>query len=80
MSVKKVIGDFIGYGTSFLAEEKWKLPLPIGYSHGYSRALSNQGRVLVNGHRCIVVGSVNMNMMTIDVTNIETVKKTMKWY
>jgi alanine racemase len=54
--------------------------VPIGYSHGYSRALSNQGRVLVNGHRCIVVGSVNMNMMTIDVTNIETVKKTMKWY
>jgi alanine racemase len=48
--------------------------VPIGYSHGYSRALSNQGRVLVNGHRCIVVGSVNMNMMTIDVTNIETVK------
>jgi hypothetical protein len=28
MSAKKVaIGDFIGYGTSFLAEEKWKLPL-----------------------------------------------------
>jgi alanine racemase len=37
--------------------------------------LSNQGRVLINGHRCIVVGSVNMNMMTIDVTNIEIVKK-----
>lgn len=77
MSVKKVaIGEFIGYGTSFLAERKMNIAvIPIGYSHGYSRSLSNQGRVLINGHRCIVVGSVNMNMMTVDVTNIETVKK-----
>lgn len=77
MSVKKVnIGDFIGYGTSFLAERNMKIAvIPIGYSHGYSRSLSNQGRVLINGQRCIVVGSVNMNMMTVDVTDIETVKK-----
>ncbi|UQD56728.1 alanine racemase [Flavobacterium sp. K5-23] len=77
MSVKKVnIGDFIGYGTSFLAERKMKIAVvPIGYSHGYSRSLSNQGRVLINGHRCIVVGSVNMNMMSVDVTDIETIKK-----
>jgi alanine racemase len=50
--------------------------IPIGYSHGYSRSLSNQGRVLIKG-QCIVVGSVNMNMMTVDVTNLESVK-TMK--
>ncbi|SDW57507.1 alanine racemase [Flavobacterium degerlachei] len=77
MSVKKVkIGEFIGYGTSFLAERNMTVAvIPIGYSHGYSRSLSNQGRVLINGQRCIVVGSVNMNMMTVDVTNIESVKK-----
>ncbi|MEZ7504538.1 alanine racemase [Flavobacterium sp. Arc2] len=77
MSVKKVkIGELIGYGTSFLAERNMKVAvIPIGYSHGYSRSLSNQGRVLINGQRCIVVGSVNMNMMTVDVTNIESVKK-----
>jgi len=77
ISLKKVnIGDFIGYGTSFLAERKMKIAVvPIGYSHGYSRSLSNQGRVLINGHRCTVVGSVNMNMMTVDVTDIETVNK-----
>jgi alanine racemase len=49
--------------------------IPIGYSHGYSRSLSNQGRVLIKGQQCIVVGSVNMNMMTVDVTNLESVKK-----
>jgi alanine racemase len=27
------------------------------------------------GQQCIVVGSVNMNMMTVDVTNLESVKK-----
>jgi alanine racemase len=77
MSVKKVkIGEFIGYGTSFLAERKMKVAvIPIGYSHGYSRSLSNQGRVLIHGQQCIVVGSVNMNMMTVDVTNLESVKK-----
>ncbi|WPR70550.1 alanine racemase [Flavobacterium sp. NG2] len=69
-------GEFIGYGTSFLAERKMKIAvIPIGYAHGYSRSLSNQGRVLINGHRCIVVGSVNMNMMSVDVTDIEKVKK-----
>ncbi|MFT4983008.1 MAG: alanine racemase [Flavobacterium sp.] len=77
MSVKNVkIGEFIGYGTSFLAERKMKVAaIPIGYSHGYSRSLSNQGRVLIKGQQCIVVGSVNMNMMTVDVTNLESVKK-----
>ncbi|MEZ7515884.1 alanine racemase [Flavobacterium frigidarium] len=77
MSLKKVsIGDFIGYGTSFLAERNMKIAvIPIGYSHGYSRSLSNQGRVLINGQRCIVVGSVNMNMMTVDVTDVAAVKK-----
>jgi alanine racemase len=35
--------------------------------------LSNQGSH--QGQQCIVVGSVNMNMMTVDVTNLESVKK-----
>jgi alanine racemase len=71
MSVKCKIES--GYGTSFLAEKV--ASIPIGYSHGYSRSLSNQGRVLIKGQQCIVVGSVNMNMMTVDVTNLESVKK-----
>jgi len=77
MSVKKVnIADFIGYGTTFMAKRKMKIAVvPIGYSHGYSRSLSNQGRVLIHGQRCVVVGSVNMNMMIIDVTDIDTAKK-----
>lgn len=77
MSIKKVNqGEFIGYGTSYMAKEKMKIAVvPIGYAHGYSRSLSNHGRVIVNDHRCMVVGTVNMNMMVIDVTDVQTLKK-----
>ena len=77
MSVKKInSGDFVGYGTSFMASEKMKIAIvPVGYSHGYSRSLSNLGRVLINGKRCMVIGTVNMNMLTVNVTDLEEIKK-----
>ncbi|MAZ37609.1 hypothetical protein N8085_00480 [Salibacteraceae bacterium] len=42
---------------------------------GYSRSLSNQGKVLINGARFDVVGTVNMSMLAVDVTSNESVKK-----
>ena len=77
MSVKKInSGDFAGYGTSFMASEKMKIAVvPVGYSHGYSRSLSNLGRVLINGKRCMAIGTVNMNMLTVNVTDLEYIKK-----
>lgn len=77
MSVKDVqTGEFIGYGTAYLANSNMKIAtIPVGYSHGFSRLLSNQGRVLINGQRVSVVGTVNMNMMSVDVSKIEGVKK-----
>lgn len=77
MSVKKIkTTNFIGYGTSFMAKRDMKVAIiPIGYAHGYSRSLSNHGRVLVQGQRCVVIGLVNMNMIAVDVTDIKTVKK-----
>lgn len=76
MSLKKVNAfEFIGYGTSYMAKENMKIAvIPIGYSHGYCRMLSNRGRVLINQHRCMVVGTVNMNMMVVDVSDIPTVR------
>ena len=77
MNVKNVdSGEYVGYGTSFMASEKMKIAVvPVGYSHGYSRSLSNLGRVLINGKRCMVIGTVNMNMLTVNVTDLEGVKK-----
>jgi alanine racemase len=76
MSLKKVkTGEFISYGTSYLAQKDMKIALiPVGYAHGFSRNLSNQGRVLISGLRVAVIGMVNMNMLIVDVTANDNVK------
>ncbi|MCF8239298.1 MAG: alanine racemase [Saprospiraceae bacterium] len=64
-------GQFVGYGTSYLANAAIRVAqIPVGYSHGYSRNLSNHGRVLIRGHRVNVIGMVNMNMIQVDVSEI----------
>lgn len=72
LSVKEVPrGEYIGYGSSFLSYERRTIGIvPVGYAHGYARALSNQGLMLVNGRRAQVVGTVNMHATTLDLTNV----------
>jgi alanine racemase len=72
MSIKEVkTGEFIGYGVSYLAQTDIKTALiPVGYSLGYSRSLSNKGRLIIRGQRCSVIGVVNMNMVIADISNI----------
>ncbi|PLW98939.1 MAG: alanine racemase [Marinilabiliales bacterium] len=74
--IKKVPeGEFIGYGMSFQAQHNMITMLaPVGYCNGYSRSLSNNGRVIVGGQLAPVIGTVNMNMIICDITNIENVK------
>lgn len=74
MDIKTVkAGKFVGYGTSFFTNHVTKIALvPVGYSFGYSRSLSNQGKVLINGSRFDVIGTVNMSMMAVDVTLSES--------
>lgn len=76
MNIKEVkTGDFIGYGTSFLASQDMTVAvIPVGYAHGFSRALSNQGRILIKGERVSVLGIVNMNAMVVNVTGIKNVQ------
>jgi len=73
MAIKKVkTGQFVSYGLSYLAQSDMISALiPVGYSIGYSRSLSNRGRVLIRGNRCSVIGLVNMNMIIADVSNVE---------
>lgn len=77
MAVKEAKkGSFIGYGTSFLAHKNMKLAIiPVGYSHGYSRNLSNVGSVLINGKVAPIVGTVNMNSLSVDITSAGDIKK-----
>lgn len=66
--------QFVGYGTSLLAENDMIIAsVPVGYSDGYSRSLSNQGKVIINETRLDVIGVVNMNMLLVDISNIANV-------
>lgn len=73
MSVKQVgTGEFIGYGTSFLATNPRRIAIvPVGYGDGFARSLSNRGRVLIRGRHCPVIGTVNMNMVTVDASGLD---------
>lgn len=77
MVVKQVeAGDFVGYGSSYLANKRMKIAIiPVGYANGFSRALSNTGRVLIRGRRVPVIGTVTMNTMTVNVTDIPGVER-----
>ncbi|MEX2592564.1 MAG: alanine racemase [Anditalea sp.] len=77
MSTKEVgMGEFIGYGNTFMANRAMRIALvPIGYSHGFSRILSNGGKVLIHGKIMPVVGTVTMNSICVDITDLKNVKK-----
>ena len=77
MSTKEIeMGEFIGYGSSFMTNRPTTIAVvPIGYSHGFSRMLGNGGKVLIHGKTMPVIGSVNMNSITVDVTDLINVKK-----
>jgi alanine racemase len=76
MSLQRVqAGDFVGYGTHFLAQRNMLLAtVPVGYSQGYARSLSNQGRVIVRSQEVAVIGVVNMSLMIVDVSGIKNVQ------
>ena len=68
-------GERIGYDfTKKLARNSKVAIIPIGYWHGYPRALSNKGQVLIRGKIAKVLGRVCMDIMMIDVTDIKNVK------
>lgn len=76
MAIKEIKrGEFISYGISYLAQTDIKTALiPIGYSSGYSRSLSNRGLILIHDHLCNVIGVVNMSMIIADITNLPDAK------
>lgn len=67
-------GAYIGYGRTYRTTRETRLAvIPVGYSDGYPRALSNVSHVLIRGQRAPVRGRVAMNFITADVTDIPDV-------
>ncbi len=67
--------EYIGYGKNYKTTRKTKIAtLPVGYADGYSRGLSNKGKVIINGKLAPIIGNVCMDQFMIDVTDIPDVK------
>ncbi|MEK7111988.1 MAG: alanine racemase [Patescibacteria group bacterium] len=64
-------GESVGYGRTWYAPRKSKIAIiPVGYSDGYDRKLSNSSRVIIKGKFAPIIGRVAMNMIVADVTEI----------
>jgi alanine racemase len=64
-------GAYVGYGRTFRATRATRLAvIPIGYSDGYPRHLSNVAHVLVSGQRAALRGRVAMNFISADISDI----------
>lgn len=68
-------GSGVSYGHTYFTKEKTRIAtVCIGYADGYSRSLSNVGRVIINGEFANVIGRVCMDQLMVDVTNLKNVK------
>lgn len=62
----------ISYGRTFRTSRQSRIAtIPIGYADGYTRLLSNKGRVLINGEFAPIVGRVCMDQCMVDVTDLK---------
>lgn len=59
--------EVVGYSATYKFKKRATIGvLPIGYSDGYDRGLSNKGWVNVQNRNCPVIGRVSMNFTTIE--------------
>ncbi len=66
--------SWVGYDRTFFTDKEMTIAiLPIGYSDGYDRGLSNRGSVMVNNRYAMIRGRIAMNLMMIDITDIPEV-------
>ena len=67
----------VSYGRTYVTKDGAAVAtLPIGYADGYSRLLSNRGRVMINGEYAPIIGSICMDHCMVDVTGIKNTVKT----
>jgi len=68
-------GEGIGYDFSEILKRNTTIAIcPIGYWHGYPRALSSSGYVLIHGKRARVLGRVAMDMVVVDIMGMKDVQ------
>ncbi len=68
-------GEMVGYGATWHAERDSRIAtVDAGYADGILRALSSSGAsVFAGGVACPIVGRVSMDLITVDVTALDSV-------
>ena len=69
-------GIGISYGATYITDRKRRIAtIPIGYGDGYSRNLSNCGKVIIRGQYAPIVGRICMDQFMVDVSEIEAAEQ-----
>ena len=64
-------GTRVSYNSTYVTpNEQILATLPIGYADGLPRQLSNKGHVVINGQKAPIRGTICMDQMMVDVTDI----------
>ena len=64
-------GEVVGYGAHWTAEKPSRVAVvPAGYADGLDRRMAGSCDVLIRGRRAPIIGAVNMDMISVDVSGI----------
>ena len=67
-------GQGVGYSARFVTERPTRIAvINAGYADGISRLRTNRGCALVRGKRVPLVGTISMDLTTLDVTDVPEV-------
>ena len=65
-------GETVGYGAHWTAEKPSRVAVvPAGYADGLDRRMAGSCDVLIRGRRAPIIGAVNMDMISVDVSGIK---------
>ncbi len=69
LDVKTIdVGESVGYGAKWTADKKTNIAvIAIGYGDGYPRHANNGTPILINGKRYPLVGTISMDLTTVDL-------------
>jgi alanine racemase len=68
-------GQSVGYAARFISKRPSRIAvINAGYADGVVRALTNKGQALVRGRRVPLVGTISMDLTTVDVTDVPDAK------
>ena len=73
VAVKGVrVDEIVGYGARWTVPKPGRIAVvPAGYADGLDRRMAGTCSVLIRGRRAPIVGAVNMDMITVDVSDVK---------